>query len=42
MGRWPIFALQDSHGGCPILAFFAMVGGDAAVTTFPRSSQNRA
>jgi len=37
-GGWPIFALHHSHGGCPILAFFARacrelvegVGGDAA------------
>ncbi len=29
-GGWPIFALHHPHGGCPILAFFARVGGDAA------------
>src|SRR5271156_2804444 len=29
-GGWPIFALHHCHRGCPILAFFARVGGDAA------------
>src|SRR5258708_5058228 len=45
-GGWPIFALHHSHGGCPILAFFARacpelvegVGGDAAGVTFVRST----
>ncbi len=35
-GGWPIFALHHSHGGCPILAFFARVG-DAAGATLVRS-----
>ena len=35
---WPIFALHRSHGGCPILAFFARVGGDAAGATLVRST----
>ena len=41
-----IFALHHSHGGCPILAFFARacpelaegVGGDAAGATLVRST----
>ena len=37
-GGWPIFALHYSHGACPILAFFARVGGDAAGATFVRST----
>jgi hypothetical protein len=45
-GGWPIFALHHSHGGCPILAFFARacpelvegVGGDAAGATLVRSA----
>ena len=37
-GRWPIFALHHSHGGCPILAFVARVGGDAAGATLVRST----
>ena len=37
-GGWPIFALHHSHGGCPILAFFARVGGDAAGATLVRST----
>src|ERR1700732_3907495 len=37
-GGWPIFALHHSHGGCPILAFFARVGGDAAGGTLVRST----
>ena len=37
-GGWPIFALPHSHGGCPILAFFARVGGDAAGATLVRST----
>jgi hypothetical protein len=37
-GEWPIFALHHSHGGRPILAFFARVGGDAAGATFVRST----
>src|SRR6202140_4847127 len=36
VGKWPIFALHHSHGGCPILAFFARVGGDAAGATLVR------
>jgi len=35
-GRWPIFALHHSDGGCPILAFFARVGCGAAGATFVR------
>jgi len=31
-GGWPIFALRQSHGGCPILAFLARVGGDGVDT----------
>jgi len=31
-GGWPIFALHHSHGGCPILAFFARVGDSAGAT----------
>jgi hypothetical protein len=38
LGGWPIFALHHSHGGCPILAFFARVGGDAAAATLVRST----
>src|ERR1700687_775975 len=38
VGKWPIFALHHSHGGCPILAFFARVGGDAAGATLARST----
>jgi hypothetical protein len=38
LGAWPIFALHHSHGGCPILAFFARVGGDAAGATLVRST----
>src|SRR5579864_5979174 len=38
-GGWPIFALRHSHGGCPILAFFARVSGDAAGAVFVRSIQ---
>jgi hypothetical protein len=38
LGGWPIFALHHSHGGCPILAFFARVGGDAAGATLVRST----
>jgi hypothetical protein len=33
VGGWPTFddaRPQRSHSGCPILAFFARVGGDAA------------
>jgi hypothetical protein len=30
--------LHHSHGGCPILAFFARVGGDAAGATLVRST----
>ena len=37
-GGWPIFALHHPHGGCPILAFFARVGGDAAGATLVRST----
>jgi hypothetical protein len=37
-GGWPIFALHYSHGGSPILAFFARVGGDAAGATLVRST----
>jgi hypothetical protein len=32
-GGWPTFkdhCVHHSHRGCPILAFFARVGGDAA------------
>jgi hypothetical protein len=36
--RWPTFALHHSHGGCPILAFFARVGGDAVGATLVRST----
>src|SRR5579862_9230699 len=43
--EWPIFALHRSHGGCPILAFFARArelakgaGGDAAAATLVRST----
>jgi len=35
--RVAIFALHHSHGGCPILAFFARVGGDAAGAALVRS-----
>jgi hypothetical protein len=46
LGGWPIFALHHSHGGRPILAFFARacpelvegVGGDAAGATLVRST----
>ena len=46
IGGCPIFALHHSHGGCPILAFFARacpelvarVGGDAAGATLVRST----
>jgi hypothetical protein len=38
LGGWPIFALRHSHGGCPILAFFARVGGDGTGTTLVRST----
>src|SRR6266850_3230975 len=37
-GGQPIFALHHPHGGCPILAFFARVGGDAAGATLVRST----
>jgi hypothetical protein len=37
-GEWPIFALHHSHGRCPILAFFARVGSDAAGATLVRST----
>ena len=38
MAGGPSFALHHSHGGCPILAFFARVGGDAAGATLVRST----
>jgi hypothetical protein len=38
VGGWPGLALHHSHGGCPILAFIARVGGDAAGATFVRST----
>ena len=30
--------IHHPHGGCPILAFFARVGGDAAGATLVRST----
>jgi hypothetical protein len=35
---WPIFALHHSPGGCPVLAFFAGVGGDAGGAILVRST----
>jgi hypothetical protein len=37
-GRVAHLCIAPPHGGCPILAFFARVGGDAARTTLVRST----
>lgn len=44
LGEWPIFndlCIRRSHRGCPILAFFARVGGDAADATLPVLHKSR-
>jgi len=37
-GHELLLALHHPHGGCPILTFFARVGGDAAGATLVRST----
>jgi hypothetical protein len=37
-GRVAHLCIAPFHGGCPILAFFARVGGDAAGATLVRST----